>query len=45
MIDDIKLTNCKMDNRGDVTCTLPKTKFIEISNKGINPRKVIFEMS
>ncbi len=44
MSEDVKLNNCKMDNRGDVTCSLSKSKFVEISNKGIKPRKIIFEM-
>ena len=44
MTDDVKLSNCKMDNRGHVTCSIQKETFTEISNKGIKPRKVIFEM-
>ena len=44
MKDDIALSKCKIDNRGDVTCSLPKSKFEILSSKGIKPRKVIFEM-
>ena len=44
MTDDIPLSKCSIESSGIVTCSLSKSKFGILSDKGIKPQKVIFEI-
>lgn len=44
MTENIPLSKCSMELDDVVTCSLTKTKFDSISNKGIKPKKVVFEI-
>jgi len=44
MTEDIPLSKCSMELNGIVTCSISKVKFAILSDKGVKPTKVIFEI-
>ena len=45
MTEDIPLSKCLMETtNGIVTCSISKAKFAILSDKGVKPTKVIFEI-
>ena len=41
---EIPLQKCVLESDGTVTCKIDKTKFNNIQNLGIKPRRVVFEI-
>lgn len=42
---DIQLENCSIDLRGEMTCSIPKSKFDTMVEMGVKPKKVVFEIN
>ncbi len=41
---EIPLQKCILESDGTVTCKIDKAKFNNIQNRGIKPRRVVFEI-
>ncbi len=44
MNEKIELSKCSIDDRGDVTCSIPKSKLDVMTEKKIKPSKMVFEI-
>jgi len=41
---DFKLTECTLEHNGDVTCSVSKEVFANVSESGVKPNRLVFEI-